>query len=59
MVQTTVPVRELLLNAGVEAAGPDPADLGLDGLTLVPQVCGGDRGVGREHGAVTGLTALG
>ena len=39
-------------------ARSDPADLSLDGETVIIQVGGGDDGVGGVHGAVTVLTTL-
>ena len=59
VVFTAVPVGEVHLDDGLLQARPDPADLSLGGETVVLQLDGGDDGVGREHGAVTGLTALG
>ena len=55
---TTVAVGELLLNAGSEEAGSDPTDRSLDCAAVVLQQAGGDLGVGREDGSVTGLTTL-
>ena len=59
VVVTTVAVGELLFNDGSLLARSNPADLSLGGETVVLQLGGGDDGVGREHGAVTVLTALG
>ena len=58
VVVAAVPVGELQLDDGGLQAGSDPADLSLGGETVVLQLGGGDDGVGREHGPVTGLTAL-
>ena len=58
MVIAAVPVGELLLDDGGLQARSDPADLSLDGETVVLQVGGGDDGVGGVHGAITVLTTL-
>ena len=58
VVIATVPVGELLLDDGGLQARSDPADLSLDGETVVLQVGGGDDGVGGVHGAITVLTTL-
>ena len=50
-------VGELLLDNCVLQARSDPADLLLQGETVVLQLGGGDYGVGGEHRPVTGLTA--
>ena len=57
-VIAAVPVGELLLDDGGLQARSDPADLSLDGETVVLQVGGGDDGVGGVHGAITVLTTL-
>ena len=59
VVVAAVAVGELLIDDGLLQARSDPADLSLGGETVVLQLGGGDDGVGREHGPVTGLTALG
>ena len=58
VVIAAVPVGELLLDGGVLQARSEPADLSLDGETVVLQVGGGDDGVGGVHGAITVLTTL-
>ena len=58
VVIAAVPVGELLLNMGGLTVRSDPADLSLDGETVVLQVGGGDDGVGGVHGAITVLTTL-
>ena len=58
VVIAAVPVGELLLDDGGLQARSDPADLSLDGETVVLQVGGGDDGVGGVHGAITVLTTL-
>ena len=58
VVIAAVPVGELLLDVGSLQARSDPADLSLDGETVVLQVGGGDDGVGGVHGAITVLTTL-
>ena len=58
VVIAAVPVGELLLNVGGLQVRSDPADLSLDGETVVLQVGGGDDGVGGVHGAITVLTTL-
>ena len=58
VVIAAVPVGELLLDGGSLQARSDPADLSLDGETVVLQVGGGDDGVGGVHGAITVLTTL-
>ena len=47
-----------MLDDGSLQARSDPADLSLEGETVVLQLVGGDDGAGGEHRAVTGLTAL-
>ena len=47
-----------MLDDGSLEARSYPADLSLEGATVVLQHGGGDDGAGGEHGAVTGLTAL-
>ena len=59
VVVATVAVGELLLDDGGLQSRPDPADLSLDGETVVLQLGGGDDGVGGNYRPVTGLTALG
>ena len=58
VVIATVPVGELLLDDGLTVRS-EPADLSLGGETVVLQLGGGDDCVVGDHGAVTGLTALG
>ena len=58
VIIATVAVGELLLDDSLLQARPDPADLSLDGETVVLQHGGGDEGAGGEHRAVTGLAAL-
>ena len=58
VIIAAVPVGELLLDDGGLQARSDPADLSLDGETVVLQVGGGDDGVGGVHGAITVLTTL-
>ena len=58
VVIAAVPVGELLLDDGGLQARSEPADLSLDGETVVLQVGGGDDGVGGVHGAITVLTTL-
>ena len=58
VVIAAVPVGELLLDVGVLSVRSEPADLSLDGETVVLQVGGGDDGVGGVHGAITVLTTL-
>ena len=58
VVVAAVAVGELQLDDGVPHARPEPADLSLDGEAVVLQLGGGDDGVGRVDGPVTGLTAL-
>ena len=58
VVVAAVAVGELLLDDGGLQARPDPADLSLDGETVVLQHGGGDDGVAGVHGAITVLTAL-
>ena len=57
-VVAAVTVGELLLDDGVLQARSDPADVLLQGETVVLQLGGGDEGVVREHRPVTGLAAL-
>ena len=58
VVVAAVPVGELLLDDGLLQARSEPADLSLEGETVVLQLGGGDDGVGGDHGAVTGLAAM-
>ena len=51
-----VAIGELYFDDSLPQARSEPADLGLEGETVVLQLGGGDDGVVREHGAVTGLT---
>ena len=57
-VVAAVTVGELQLDDGGLQARSDPADLSLEGETVVLQLGGGDDGAGGSHGPVTGLTAL-
>lgn len=56
LVVAAVPVGELLLDDGVPQARSDPADVLLQGETVVLQLVGGDDGVVRDHSAVTCVT---
>ena len=58
VIIAAVPVGELLLDDSGLQARSDPADLSLDGETVVLQVGGGDDGVWEVHGAITVLTTL-
>ena len=58
VVVAAVPVGELLLDDGLLQARSEPADLSLEGETVVLQLAGGDDGVGGDHRAVTGLAAM-
>ena len=58
IVFTAVAEGELQLDDGLLKARSSPADLSLEGETVVLQLGGGDDGVVREHRPVTGLAAL-
>ena len=58
VVVAAVAVGELLLDDGLLQARSEPADLSLEGETVVLQLGGGDDGVGGDHGAVTCLAAM-
>ena len=59
VVVAAVAIGELLIDDSLLQARSDPADLRLEGETVVLQLDGGDDGAGGSHGPVTGLTALG
>ena len=58
VVVAAVAIGELQLDDGLLQARSDPADLSLDGETVVLQPGGGDEGAGGSHDTVTGPTAL-
>ena len=59
VVIAAVPVGELLVDDSLLQARSEPADIILDGETVVLQVGGGDDVAGGSHRPVTALTALG
>ena len=58
IVVAAAAVRKLLVDDSLVQARSEPADLSLEGETVVLQLGGGDDGVGGDHGAVTGLAAM-
>ena len=58
IVVAAAAVRKLLVDDSLVQARSGPADLSLEAETVVLQLGGVDDGVGGDHRAVAGLTAL-